>query len=796
VQLTHPTNPRALELDYLDYLRLNELVHTEKYTPLAGTAHIHARPVPHGRAVEPVVIRPEFEHLRRRVDDDQPGEIETRKFEDIIGAMGDIQRAVVLGEPGAGKTTTLWKLARNLVDAAQADPTAPIPVLVRLGRWTNPDQPLLAFIAGELGRLGAHLDTLLSSERAVLLLDGLNEIPVAQREAKARQVRDLFTEHPALSAVVTCREQDYTLDLGVDRILITPLDPLRIREFVTRYLGDEQGEALFWRLAGERAYEYEEEFRMTFADLNPDWEHVFWSWREEILPEGFDWRKVDHERHVVWLRWEDWLLVRDNLGSLMNLARNPYMLLMMTDVYAHNGDLPANRGELFKRFVGTLLAREHITEGAAVLLQALAVLAYEMQVQRGQYQSGSAVTVLPRPAAARFLDERQFYQASSASLLSVDDEVRFTHQLLQEYFAATHMRAEIEAGRLTASFLWSRDRWWLRTNWEEAAVLLTGLYSADCSRVVDWMAVANPEVAALCITRSGAHTPPETLERLRVAWIPRLTDLEHDPQPEARAAVGRALGLLNLDNRPGVGLRTDGLPDIDWVEIREGPFRYQKKEWLTLPTFYISRYPITYRQFQAFIDAPDGFYNPCWWEGLAADDGHRSAPGEQAFKFWNHPRERVSWYDAVAFCRWLSAQLDDVVRLPTEQEWEKAACGTNGRKYPWGNDYIQGYANIDENYDNTGPHYLQQTSAVGIYPQGASPYGVMDMAGNVWEWCLNEYNYPENTVLTGDAARVGRGGAWTYYEFYARCVFRYRRYPDPRSDFIGFRVCVVAHPIL
>lgn len=298
--------------------------------------------------------------------------------------------------------------------------------------------------------------------------------------------------------------------------------------------------------------------------------------------------------------------------------------------------------------------------------------------------------------------------------------------------------------------------------------MLAGLYSDNCTTVIEWLKEANPELAARCVLESGAQTPSDTLEKLRSAWLPR------------------ALAVLNLDNRKGVGLHEDGLPDIDWVEIPEGDFIFgegEEQKTLFLPTFRISRYPITYQQFQAFIDAEDGIRNMQWWDGLAYQ--HKE-PFEQSFKYWNHPRENVLWVQAIAFCRWLSARLGYEITLPTEMQWEKAARGIDGRAYPWGNEF-------DSVKCNTWESGIQQTTAVGMYPQGASPYGLLDMSGNVWEWCLNEYDHPENTGVGGEAIRAFRGGSWLNHGYSAvgdaRVSARFTNNSRFRNHFIGFRVC-------
>ena len=264
-----------------------------------------------------------------------------------------------------------------------------------------------------------------------------------------------------------------------------------------------------------------------------------------------------------------------------------------------------------------------------------------------------------------------------------------------------------------------------------------------------------------------------------------------DPKtkPQRRLEIGDRLAELG-DPRTGVGVRADGLPDIDWVEIPGGEFLYgENRAQRYLDAFWMARYPITNAQYQAFIDA-GGYREERWWQVLAE---RIEAPYEPRRSQPNRPRERVSWYEAMAFCAWLSERLGTTIRLPTEQQWEKAARGSDGREYPWGDGYHSGYANINETWDKVGEHNVGQTTAVGLYPQGRSPYGILDLAGNVWEWCLNKYEKPDDTSPGGKDQRVLRGGSWGYYRDNARASYRYYRYgPDFRSNDIGFRVCCLS----
>jgi formylglycine-generating enzyme required for sulfatase activity len=255
-------------------------------------------------------------------------------------------------------------------------------------------------------------------------------------------------------------------------------------------------------------------------------------------------------------------------------------------------------------------------------------------------------------------------------------------------------------------------------------------------------------------------------------------------EPPRRLEIGNRLAELG-DLRPGVGLDENRLPDIDWVEIPAGAFVYGEKgeeRRLDLERFYIGRYPITNVQYQTFIEA-GGYQDERWWQDLI-----KPKPKKPSWKQPNRPRETVNWYEAVAFTRWLSAQLGYTITLPTEAQWEKAARGDNGRDYPWGNRFQSGDANAHEvpagKKDN-----LRQTTAVGMYMHRQSSYGVADMAGNVWEWCLNKYHEPAKLEPddSGDV-RVLRGGSWYDDPELARSASRSRNNPDDRYFNIGFRV--------
>lgn len=290
------------------------------------------------------------------------------------------------------------------------------------------------------------------------------------------------------------------------------------------------------------------------------------------------------------------------------------------------------------------------------------------------------------------------------------------------------------------------------------------------------------------------HSPATAVSQ--IVYSPELQQLLAELQTPAvkaprRLEIGNRLNILG-DPRLGLGVDVkSGLPDIDWINVPAGVFTFQRGERLHLDEFCISRYPVTNRQFQAFI-ADRGYDTDEWWEGLQKPD----TAHEPYWKEGNRPVEQVDWYEAMAFCRWLSSRMKLDIRLPTEEQWEKASRGTDGREYPWGNGYKTGYANIDETGREDGIYYLEETSAVGIYPHGQSPYGLMDMAGNVWEWCLNKWDDPK--MVTADlsgSGRVVRGGSWGLNSEHCRSSSRLPGHPFVRYFDRGFRLvcCLRSH---
>jgi formylglycine-generating enzyme required for sulfatase activity len=210
-----------------------------------------------------------------------------------------------------------------------------------------------------------------------------------------------------------------------------------------------------------------------------------------------------------------------------------------------------------------------------------------------------------------------------------------------------------------------------------------------------------------------------------------------------------------------------------------------------LDGYWIGKYEVTFDQYEKYCEKTN-----------------KKKPSDRDKGRGKRPVINVSWNDADEYCKWLSKKIGLKFKLPTEAQWEKAARGTDNRKYPWGDSppsgkkvnfadkqvwlkdkYSWADKDIDDGYAYTAP--------VESYPQGASPYGILNMAGNVWEWCNDWYGSdyykksPGKNPIgpTGGTYRVMRGGGWDDFAGFIRCALRSRYYPSYRYLVVGFRIC-------
>lgn len=690
---------------------------------------------------------------------------------------------VLLGDPGSGKSTFVNFLALGLT-GQMLDPDGNwlerlteqgwqhgerLPVVVTLRNFAQDVPPdaegtaalLYDHIQHELTKwkledaLPAIQDAL-DRGRALVLLDGLDEVPGERRDLVRDTIHD-FSErcHPDNRFIVTCRILSYTQSAwklpGMVEQTIAPFDRDKIRHFV---------DAWYMAMVALGVTD-SETARQRTADLT---------------------RGLNHPH-------------------LHDIAANPMLLTVMAIVHNHTGTLPRESARLYQECVNLLMWKWKPTE-ARSLIETLDVreddlyrLLWEIAYDAHNQQAGregaadipeSAVLGIARKKLGDLAKAEAFceYVEKRAGLLIGRGEdmhgmrvFTFPHRTFQEFLAGSYIASD----RFTRHL----PRLARAEGWREALMLGTGhlvFNRGDIATPLDAINAACPE-----------RMTPKSDEDWRVIWLAgdmlaliglqnaeqdevgrevllrlrgQLADLVgggHLPPPE-RAAAGRALAVLG-DPRPGVGLRLDGLPDIVWCDIPAGEHFYQDGK-ITLSAYRIAKYPVTYVQYQTFLNADDGVNNDKWWGGTP--QGIRKRPmEEQDIPYANHPRDSVNWYQAVAFCRWLSAKLGYEIRLPTQQEWEAAARYPDGREYPWGDEYIS-------------EHAAAEKSPVGIYPQGANPAnGLYDMLGNMWEWCLSE---------EWELGKCAACGGFFLGTLDSSIIFD----AGGANDFLGFRV--VCHP--
>jgi formylglycine-generating enzyme required for sulfatase activity len=684
---------------------------------------------------------------------------------------------------------------------------------------------LAAFVSAYLIRRQAGLglpddffeQLLVRGQSCLLLLDGLDEVPDEKTRVRvSRAVEDLVNAAPRNQVVVTCRPVAY----GGEAVLGARFRPLHLQP-----MSEEQVARLVTRFYQAAIVDEQERARETTALL----------------------RAVDNLEKL-----------RARLGAAERFITTPLLVRMIVIVHFSRRQLPEQRAELYREVVDVLLAASYhpdvnvaqaLAEAGGAMSQRrnlLGVLAFHMH-SRGQGARTIREADLKRvlldylapqagpEQAARMVDAFVTTTRERGSFLDErSGQYQFLHQSFQEFLAARHLAETVREVDEMAVFLEDGrldDAWW-----REPALLLLGYLSNSSPEVAARLArrlarlpapgapdpgwpplAAADRLAGAALAAAGILEQPDAPPALRRELADLLTELLTAGRgPQEWAATGDALARLG-DPRPGGGLRPDGLPDIVWCEVAAGPFpmgsdpkdgfhamgREQPQHKVYLPTFYIARYPVTVVQFRAFVQ----------------DSGFRLRDKRCLQGVENHPVVWVDWHDARAFCAWLTERLwaggvtpeplatffragldyhpetveggDQpwVVRLPTEAEWEKAARGTDGRIWPWGNECEAG------NY-NTYESGIGNTSAVGLFPGGTSPYGALDMAGNVWEWCQSLHKpYPYQSGdgredLAAEGHRVLRGGSWDYSERVTRCAFRNLSHPEDRNVNRGFRLCV------
>jgi formylglycine-generating enzyme required for sulfatase activity len=766
----------------------------------------------------------------------------------VLETFGKQAQMILLGEPGGGKTTFAQYLSHCLARhqcgscdlenklleqgwPRQKLGLVPVPVILRdlvawLGKEPKPTAEkaalfidYLAHVLKEWNLAGfeERLTELIRTGRTVIFLDGLDEVvtDAATRKRVIAMIKALPDVIGAGSIMVTCRvlsyEEDKMLQLGAG-----------------------------WRPGELDQFTDEQVDRFLAA-----WFQCRKDCRLETMPDN-DCRELQQA-------------VRR--PGLKDLYRKPLLLTVMAIVHTKKGRLPDASVQLYEEIVDILLSRwdkkksdgdaqglSKLTDllreaetDAFKLLKALSRVAFDAHKHYGEGKTdgddGQQIAQISAAALKTALkslhpdykqhpatgeDDRWaarvvYLMKYRAGLLieRADGVFYFPHRIFQEYLAACHLtsgdfvntlldlQVDRQAWRVVVLLAVDRQVQIIKNNFLPLQLTQRLLQKADAASLGDsqgryaWL-------AGECLLKIGVRETldeafgPETIAKTKAA-LKNLCLQEHfTPRERDQAAI--VLGKLG-DDRPGIDLGADKLPDIEWMPVSGEPFVMGEGDTsftcnlLDGKPYRISKYPITVRQYRAFIDA-GGYENDDYW--AAIPDGLKWRNNEnikvpedygEPFNFDNHPQVGVSWYEAVAFCNWFSEQSGTRISLPTEAQWERAARHTDGRIYPWGPGYEAGCCNVDD----AG---IGSTSAVGIFPVDTAQCGAMDMAGNVWEWCCSkwrddyaDYERSVDDKLKGDDSRVLRGGSWFGSRGGARCASRGRDAPSDRVSAVGFR-CV------
>jgi len=768
-------------------------------------------------------------------------------------------RMVLLGQPGSGKSTFGRYLALVLAED-QLNP-APKRLAARLPGWTaGPLLPvfvplrrlasrladaglgrrdLAAFIQEEiecragLKGYGAALTDELAQRGGLVVFDGLDEVAAEYRETVKRALADFAERHLRCRVLATCRVHSYKLDpawrLGWETHELADFSAQRIASFIDAWFKalvritpaeqatlDRKAQTLQTALGPEDPRGLRElagkPLLLTVMAIVHNHKELPGS-RVGVYRECVD---------ILLQRWEAAKLDLHGGNGAATLAGCGLEVAVIHDAL-HEIAYRAHKA-------GTEGKREGLAVVKASLISAI----------MSEFNPAFVPPFLEHCRHANGLLLLDAVEQKNGKTL---ETYRFPHLSFQEYLAALQFNALDDGGIEEAAQRAGDPAWWEVVRffgeylcYDETAkprprdinALLEGLCpDAEADDDAAWR---RAWLAGLLVpgweTRVKESLRPVALKPRIIQRLVRLVESPTALRGEqaARASAGRALGVLG-DPRPGVGVR-DGLPDILWVTIagtrpqgcklgngvkpdEEG---HLYEDWpknkapLLIDDFQLAAYPVTVAQYECFVLA-GGYETAAYWSeaGWQAVGKHHLELQYWQDRLWhqaNHPAVGTSYWEAEAFCRWLSAKLNRTIRLPTEAEWEWAARGAAGRRYPWGEDWDTLRANTDESK-------ISRTTAVGLYPEGAMEDGqdesggngqVYDLAGNVWEWTVSAYSadYARAHALATnkDNVRMLRGGSWLYDSSFARASCRHGIHPDERISNIGFRLVCAPFPSL
>ncbi len=742
-------------------------------------------------------------------DDDQ----ELLHFGEPVALLKVLQNhsgVIVLGDPGAGKTTFVKYLALRLArgEGSSIGLKDYLPILLPLAAFANAlqtrDIRLDDFIAEYFAGIGADqpvgpmLSEALKAGRALILLDGLDEVrDINMRNTVVERVVDFFAFHrrEGNKFVLTSRVVGYRAvrPSAEDLVECTIVDfeEDEIEEFIKH-----------WTTALEKQAQGNTLVARTDAETD----------RRELLDS-----------------------IHQNPG-VRQLASTPLLLTILALMKRQGVTLPERRVQLYDQYVNTLLStwnRARSLSGRAPgrdidELQTVRILA---PLALWMHEVSPGVGLVGREDMRRKLEELFMersevspHQAARQFLIDVREHVAlllergpgeygFIHLTFEEYLAAVAIALKGQGN--ATSIIETLSAHVGEQAWREVTLLTIGYLGIRqqlpkvAGDVVEALVNNKPGPPGEAVVLAGdavLDTWPggvslQSKEYVIQALITTMQD--GDISPGLRRHAGLLLGRLGW--RPG---------DIDrFVEISAGEYQAGvRKDAKEIPYMYfIGKYPVTNIQFARFVKE-DGYQTQAYWssDGWEWRTGkfddrtledvnrdwleHRPLAKRNVPYYWHSielsnpvvPIVGVSWFEAEAYCNWLAKKIVAVpegytIRLPRDEEWERASRGRDGREYPWGEGFDKTAANTWDS-DSSGSG-LGGTTAVCTFPQGVSPEGAWDMSGNVWEWTRSWYGEDKKY-------RFVRGGSWIGYHWFARSSFCNWSTPLMFNDDLGFRVVI------